>query len=406
MGYIPYAAVTNVTRLTKRDEKGILNTSKWPDSVVFRLDFVPGMTMQTVLRKTSHCAALDGVRGLSAFFVLLFHVGHWLEIPALSVNGGLSVDTFFTLSGYVLARAYKDRIDLVSNAEFLLQRLVRLMPIIALSLFISAPYVALRNYLVTGDTHIGQVSAAFLLGITNIPYFYAPIQIGGPQIFPLNGPQFSLFFEIVANAFWWSLRRIDQIYLSGILFVLSAFLVVTYGIGGDQANNFGYGFYHVGSSFFAGVFGYHVSTRLAELFKSNLLFYTLLLAMVVLFTMPFELNFEGRMVWKLLLAPLLVLTGATVQLSAATERASVFSGELSYPVYALHYPIFCWTNGLYQRIHGGKSPGIEAVVFIALTMIVSYLALKYYDRPVRRRLASLLPDPRRRSIPRTFEGAS
>ena len=360
--------------------------------------------MQTVLRKTSHCTALDGVRGLSALFVLLFHIGHWLEIPALSVNGGLSVDTFFTLSGYVLARAYRDRIDLVSNAEFLLQRLVRLMPIIVLSLFISAPYIMFRNYLVTGDAYIKYVSIALLLGMANIPYFSAPSQIGGPQIFPLNGPQFSLFFEIVANVFWWSLRHIDQMLLSGVLFGLSAFCVVHYGIGGDQANTFGNGFFHVGSSFFAGVFGYHVSARFVGLFKSNVLFYTLLLAMIVLFTMPLELDDTGRMVWKLLLAPLLVLTGSTVQLSGAAERLSIFSGDLSYPIYALHYPVFCWTNGVYQRINGGKSPGIEAVVFIALTLTVSYLALKYYDEPVRRRLASMVPAPRRRNRPPALDG--
>ncbi|MGT2479189.1 acyltransferase family protein (plasmid) [Methylobacterium oryzae CBMB20] len=188
---------------------------------------LPGSTAPSPTDKVGHYAALDGIRGLSALYVLLFHTGHWLDVPWLAVNGGLSVDTFFTLSGFVLARAYKDRKDRLSNVDFLLQRLVRLMPVIALSLFISAPYVALRNSMTSGATYASQIAAAVLLGLLNIPYFHAPPQIGGPQVFPLNGPQFSLFFEIVANAFWWSIRHLNPLYSSATLYIVSACLVLT-----------------------------------------------------------------------------------------------------------------------------------------------------------------------------------
>jgi peptidoglycan/LPS O-acetylase OafA/YrhL len=163
---------------------------------------LPGSTAPSHDDEVEHCAALDGTRGLSALCVLLFHTGHWLDVPWLAVNGGLSVDTFFTLSGFVLARAYRDRRDRLSNMDFLLQRLVRLMPVIALSLLISAPYVALRDSMTSGAAYASQIVVAVLLGLLNIPYFHAPPPIGGPQVFPLNGPQVSLFFEIMASAFW------------------------------------------------------------------------------------------------------------------------------------------------------------------------------------------------------------
>lgn len=352
--------------------------------------------MRSLSKKSGHCTALDGVRGLSALFVLLFHVGHWLEIRGLAVNGGLSVDTFFTLSGYVLARAYSQRVDVVSNVDFLLQRLVRLMPVIALSLIIGASYVVLRNYVMTGDFHASEVLIALLLGLANIPYFYAPVQIGGPQIFPLNGPQFSLFFEIVANVFWWATRYANQLYFSVTIYIFASIMIVWAGIGGDQTDNFVEGFYHVGSSFFAGVFCYHIGGRVVGRIDLQLTFYGLLLAMIVIFSMPYELDFGARILWKLLLAPLLVISGAAVTLPKAAERSAVFIGDLSYPVYALHYPVFCWLNGMYQKLHGGKSAGVEAVLFVMLTIITSYLALRYYDEPIRRRLASLLPPDRRR----------
>lgn len=104
------------------------------------------------------------------------------------MNGGLSVDTFFTLSGYVLARAYARRTRNISVTEFMALRVIRLLPIILLSIVISAPYVLARNYLLSTETQSATIVLAITLGILNIPYFNAPPQIGGPQIFPLNGP--------------------------------------------------------------------------------------------------------------------------------------------------------------------------------------------------------------------------
>ncbi|WCS28781.1 acyltransferase (plasmid) [Methylobacterium sp. NMS14P] len=345
----------------------------------------------------AHYAALDGIRGLSALFVLLFHTGRWLDVPWLAVNGGLSVDTFFTLSGFVLARAYKDRRDRLSNTDFLLQRLVRLMPIIALALFISAPYVALRNYMMSDSTFAIQIVAAVFLGLLNIPYFYAPPQIGGSQVFPLNGPQFSLFFEIVINAFWWSIRHVNPLYASASLYIVSSCFVLSFGTGGDQTDNFMRGFGHVGSSFFIGVFCYQMKSALARRINLRPVFYVLLVVMVVVFAMPYELNHHQRMVWKLLLAPLLVVSGSFVTPSSPLKDLSIFGGDLSYPIYALHFPIFSWINGLYQKLNGEKSAGIEATLFFSTTLILSYLALRFYDKPVRDHLTRLLKATRRPS---------
>ena len=61
--------------------------------------------MQSRTANTAHYIALDGVRDLAAVSVLAFHLGRWLDAPWLAINGNLSVDTFFTLSGYALALA-------------------------------------------------------------------------------------------------------------------------------------------------------------------------------------------------------------------------------------------------------------------------------------------------------------
>ncbi len=57
-----------------------------------------------------HHAALDGIRGFAAVSVVVFHVGHWLDAP-IALNSGLAVDLFFLLSGYVLTRAYGEKLN-------------------------------------------------------------------------------------------------------------------------------------------------------------------------------------------------------------------------------------------------------------------------------------------------------
>jgi hypothetical protein len=47
-----------------------------------------------VLEQDKHYAALDGLRGFAAVSVVIFHIGHWLDMPSLAANAGLAVDVF------------------------------------------------------------------------------------------------------------------------------------------------------------------------------------------------------------------------------------------------------------------------------------------------------------------------
>ncbi len=349
--------------------------------------------MQSRPTASRHCAALDGIRGLAAVSVLLFHSGHWLNSPQFAVNGGLSVDTFFTLSGFVLALAYAQRRETWSMGKFMIMRLIRLMPMIFVSIAIAAPYALLKAFVTGQDSQWDSVLIAVLLGALNIPYFNPPAAIGGPQIFPLNGPQFSLFFELIANYFWWLLRFVDQTRLSLAVYVVSSAVIFYWGIGGDTADNFILGFFHVGSSFFAGVLAYRFREHSKRPFVRSVVFPAVLAIMLIIFFLPFELSSLGRIGWKLILAPLLVLSGAAIQLQGVALRASTYLGEISYPVYALHYPIFCWINGIYQKVHGDKNVALETVALLIVTLCVSHLCLRYFDEPVRAYLTRRALDP-------------
>src|ERR1700753_3283915 len=80
-----------------------------------------------------HFHLLDGLRGVAALCVVLFHFME-VVISDYSKNfighGFLAVDFFFCLSGFVIGYAYDDRIKEIGVLKFFKQRLIRLHPLV------------------------------------------------------------------------------------------------------------------------------------------------------------------------------------------------------------------------------------------------------------------------------------
>src|SRR5688572_33021217 len=89
----------------------------------------------TRLDTKQHFQILDGLRGIAALAVVIFHFMEWI-FPDINNNfighGFLAVDFFFCLSGFVIGYAYDDRIKKMGVIEFFKSRLIRLHPLIVL----------------------------------------------------------------------------------------------------------------------------------------------------------------------------------------------------------------------------------------------------------------------------------
>ena len=92
-------------------------------------------------RGLPHLTGLDGIRGLAALAVVLFHAGvSWL--PA----GFLGVDVFFVVSGFLITALLVSERERDSNtdlAKFWLRRARRLLPVLALVLVVTTIYAAI-----------------------------------------------------------------------------------------------------------------------------------------------------------------------------------------------------------------------------------------------------------------------
>lgn len=334
-----------------------------------------------------HYAALDGLRGLAAMSVLLFHLGHWYGENWLATNAGLAVDFFFCLSGYVLSIAYRAKFDAgLDTRTFLRIRAVRLVPVIIVGTLISAAYLFARG-LGLGDDAISlaEVALATVLGMACLPMFTASAAIGGPQVFPLNGPQYTLFLELVVNIIWALTQRIESLWTAIAIVVISYTLTAIYGFAGDDVATFWTGFPRVLGAFYAGVAVFCAQRRYTLLTdpRWGRLFVPLLGLSFILFYWPTLLWFPIAWSWSLLVSPLLVISGARVMLVGATRRTALALGELSYPVYALHYPIFVWVNAVYQQLLGRRDTAICSVLVVIAVVIGSTLVLKLVDEPTR-----------------------
>jgi peptidoglycan/LPS O-acetylase OafA/YrhL len=339
------------------------------------------------LEQRRHYAALDGLRGFAAVSVVIFHIGHWLNMPSLAPNASVAVDLFFCLSGYVLSLAYGKRLrENLSGFEFMRLRLIRLMPLIVLATIISAAYLVVRAHIRHEDLTVAVLGTSLILGLVNLPYFDAPGLIGGPQLFPLNGPQYTLFLELFVNAIWSLSSRLTEFKVA-IALAFACFLLLPFGFGGDTADTFWSGFPRVGASFFAGVAVFHLDRQLAPQRFGTYVFWVLVIAMVALFYFPRVVSTPFLLVWVGIISPLLVLAGARMKLLGPLRRLALLGGEISYAVYALHYSIFCWVNGVYQASGRPQNVSVEGPIILGTVLIGSYMALKFYDEPLRRWLS-------------------
>ena len=152
-----------------------------------------------------HYEMLDALRGVAALLVVWYHVFEGFAFAGggaiTTLNYGyLAVDFFFMLSGFVIAYAYDPRWRTTLNLKgFFVRRLVRLHPMVLLSAVIGAVTFSIQGGVQWNGTQVstGALMLALLCTmffIPAVPGSYAEVR-GNGEMFPLNGPSWSLFFE-------------------------------------------------------------------------------------------------------------------------------------------------------------------------------------------------------------------
>src|ERR1700761_8347555 len=339
-------------------------------------------------RTKPHFAVLDGLRGVAAVGVVTFHFLEmviWNYSKLWIGHGFLAVDFFFCLSGFVMGYAYDDRIEKMGLWSFLKARLIRLHPLVVLGAVLGLIAFYANPFGVTPGYGPGKVALMFAASLLLIPY--GVMNERGQNLFSLNAPAWSLFWEYVANVVFgivlYRLRRGALLALTVAAAVLLCWVGHRAGnlLGGWSARSFWDGGARVAFSFMAGLLVYRMGWRL----RTRLGFGTLSVLLGLALAMPYATGAWVREAAVIVIYfPLLVALGAGATVSARVERLCRFSGDLSYPLYMTHYAVI-WIWGDYAAKHKLASGGMALpVVCGVITMVAfAWLGMVIYDKPVR-----------------------
>jgi len=345
-----------------------------------------------ILKTKQHFEILDGLRGIAALAVVIFHFMEWV-FTDYSQNfighGFLAVDFFFCLSGFVIGYAYDDRIGKMGVGEFFKSRLIRLHPLVVMGSvlglvgFLLDPFAAATTY------GWGRILLLFVCSVLLIPF--PVMEDRSFNLFGLNAPSWSLFWEYVANIVYaFILCKVSRRFLAALIILAAAGLcVVSYRagnlLGGWSGGTFFDGGARVAYSFSAGLLLY----RFNWIIKNKLGFVALAGLLFLAFLMPgTKWNWLTELLVVLFYFPLMVSLGAGSSLSPQWKKVCQFSGNISYPLYMTHYAAI-WVFGNYytsKKPTAGELPYIiiPGIIFLVL---VAYLVMRFYDIPVRKYLA-------------------
>lgn len=353
-----------------------------------------------------HYSLLDGLRGVAALMVVWFHIFEAFATSHLDqrINHGyLAVDFFFILSGFVIGYAYDDRWGRMSIGEFCKRRLIRLHPMVVMGTLIGAAIFYTQGCEVWDVSliSIGALIVATLMGALMIPASVGTEVRGVGEMYPLNGPSWSLFFEYIGNILYaLVLRRLSTRALAAVVAAAGCGLA-WYAIAGplgDLCVGFSMDKVNMVGGSLRLLFAFPAGLLLSRIFrpaKVNGAFWIGTAAIIVLAAIP-RLGGEERLwlngiydaICGIAVFPLVVYLAASGRTTDRTTTALCkFLGDISYPLYMMHYPFiylyYAWVKN-HSLTFGESLWGALALFFGCIAL--AYACLRLYDEPVRRYL--------------------
>lgn len=354
-------------------------------------------TESRLLKSKPHFDILDGLRGLAAIAVVIFHFME-IVVTDLSENfishGYLAVDFFFCLSGFVIAYAYDNRIGGMKLKTFIKLRLIRLQPlvvigsILGLLTFLFDPYSNLYALYGFKETALIFITSAFLIPYPVVSERYF-------NLFNLNAPSWSLFWEYVANFIYAIFLFKVTRKLLPVLVLLAAVVLsyVSYNagnlLGGWSGGTFLHGLARISFSFLMGMLIFRANWMIKN--RLGLLGMSALLLLAFLTPYNEQWNWLVDFLLVVLYFPLLVSLGAGASLARKYDKINKFSGDISYPLYMTHYP-FMWVFANYVMVVEPSLAQLKIIIPTSIILLIglAYLVTIFLDSPIRRYLKNKL----------------
>jgi peptidoglycan/LPS O-acetylase OafA/YrhL len=361
--------------------------------------------------------SLEGLRGIAALIVALYHLGIGAEHFALIRNGYLLVDLFFVLSGFIMCAAYGSRLATAEDLRvFLIRRFGRLFPLLVFS---TLAFVVATNAIVLAKRVLLEHGYASLLSnpealewaIPSIAEVASTLtlthSLGVFDRLILNTPSWSISVEFYAYvlfaALCLGLTGRTRLIVFGSAAVLGLVVTVWASLTvhdcvqqkGCMSLTYDFGFARAVYSFFLGALTWHASRRwkggsaVMQAFALGMLALVFTLAdaqPILAFVLP--------VVFALLVFSVCADAGPLSQL--LKPRAFQLLGLWSYSIYLMHMPLLLFFENIARRVEGAAAGTALMIAFVAALLAVSAWTYRYVEDPLRawfNRLAVRTPVP-------------
>ena len=356
---------------------------------------------------------LDGLRGVAALLVVWYHVFEAFATSPIDQNfnhGYLAVDFFFALSGFVIGYAYDDRWRKgMTSGKFMLRRVIRLHPMV-----IAGVVLGLIAFISQGcekwdgtavSTH--AVILSFILGLILIPALPGtlPEVRGNGEMFPLNGPSWSLFFEYIGSiAYAFILHRLSTKALKVVVILTGLGLAAAATLNMSGTYHIGMGWTVGDYGFFSGLlrmsFSFSMGLLISRVFKPRKIraaFWICSAIMIAVMCVPYVggetmpvLNGVYDSVCAIIVFPIVLYIGACgTTTDRVTRNICEFFGNISYPVYIIQYPLmYLFYSWIWKHGYTFAQTWHVAVGIFLGAIALAWILLKVYDEPVRRYLTN------------------
>lgn len=341
-------------------------------------------------------STMDATRGIAAICVMLFHYFGATGVPFF-VSGYVAVDFFFCLSGFIIAYSYGEKLRSgMTPAHFFVVRAIRLYPIYLTGTVIGVCCYLAFNGFGAGQTELGRTILAVPFALLGLPVlFRVPVTLGhvvaDDFLFPFNLPAWSLFFEVVVNMLYatitWSKKGFYVVVAIACLYFFMT--TVRDGPSGFSIANFGGGLPRSVYSFSVGVVIFHLwSHNVLQRIRISPIVPCCCVA--ALCFLPFSRT--SFLLSVFVGVPITV--AASIQNPAGAAASKLFGvlGELSYPVYAIHVPIYQIVQFGWNRAQGlplsSNMPWTASLAITGGVLILAWLLARWWDAPLRRRMSA------------------
>ncbi len=360
-----------------------------------------------------HFEVLDGLRGVAAFCILIFHLLEAVNLanPITNIinHGHLAVDIFFMLSGFVMAYAYDSRFESgMGFLTFIKRRIIRLQPMVVFGcvlgfalFYFGASKISPR----IAETSWETLILFTLLGMFMIPVTKAVEIRGWGEMFPVNSTQWTLWFEYIAYILYALFARKlgkKALFVCVLIFSILLFAHSVSTANGSIAggwkldlNEMRIGFTRLLFPFFCGMLIFRMGWKIRV--KYPMLISSLLFCLFVglpHFGVEPDYTLNGVYEWVVITFafPIIIMIGAGAEKSSfISDKICSFLGGVSYPLYLTHYAfVYVYFNFVWQHNLCGWDVFWCGLLTFILAVVTACLSYKYYDIPVRRYLSKRL----------------